>query len=378
MTAPKGNEKLRVLVVGQTPPPVGGQSIMLEKFLNAHHASLELYHVRMAFSRDMAEVGKLKLSKPFVLLVVIAKVLYLRFRHRIQVLYFPPSPPHKMGMYRDLAILLSVRWCFERTVFHFHAGGISELYDSLSAPLRSLYRWAYFGADGAIRMSTLSPPDGSRLGAKREFIVPNGIEDRFAEREPRARPGVTPDRILYAGVLRESKGIEVLLEACRILRDGGFDFKLRLMGLAQTAYMDRLVERVDSYALEDHVEFLGELSGDAKWNEFADASIFCFPTFFEGEGMPIAVLEAMQFALPVVATRWRGIPSQVLPGETGFLVPIRDPPTVAAKLEALISDHGMAYEMGQRGREVFLREFQLPLHLERLEQALLAAAGRAT
>ena len=69
------------------------------------------------------------------------------------------------------------------------------------------------------------------------------------------------------------------------------------------------------------------------------------------------VAEAMQFSLPVVATRWRGVPSVVEEGVSGLLVPVRDATALADAIQRLAEEPELAGEMGQRGREIYLERF---------------------
>ncbi len=377
MTDKVSGSRLDVLVVGQVPPPVGGQSLIIQKLLEGDFRRVRLHHVRMQFSKEMKDVAKFQITKVFRLFGLIARILCARIKTGARVLYYPPSPPDKISMYRDLAILLSVRWCFSRTVLHFHAGGISELYEKLSAPMRLLYRAAFHHADAAIRLCELNPPDGSRLLAKRDFIIPYGIEDHYKESAGSPESGRCP-RILFVGVLRESKGVGVLVEACRRLKERRVDFALDLMGGFQDEpFRRKLLDDVPRYGLEGHIDFLGELTGEEKWKAYRRASIFCFPSFFEGETFGIVMLEAMQFKLPVVAARWRAAPTIVKEGETGFIVPARDSERLAERLEYLLRNPAEAKEMGERGRRLFLEKYQMSGFYRNMEQVFLAVADGA-
>ena len=66
--------------------------------------------------------------------------------------------------------------------------------------------------------------------------------------------------------------------------------------------------RIHELNLALHVRFHGVLDGDAKWRMFAETDALCLPTHYESETFPTVLLEAMSMSLPVVATRWRGIP----------------------------------------------------------------------
>ncbi len=145
--------KLKVLVVGQTPPPLHGQAIMIERLLSGRYARIKLYHVRMAFSDSIGDVGRFRLGKLLHLLSVILRIAYCRIVCGAKVLYYPPAGPNRVPLHRDLAILLSTRWMFRRTVLHFHATGVSELYDKLPRLTRFLFRGALFHADAAVRIA---------------------------------------------------------------------------------------------------------------------------------------------------------------------------------------------------------------------------------
>lgn len=366
----------KVLIVGQTPPPFGGQALMIERLIKNNFENVELFHVRLAFSQDMSEVGRFQLKKLVHLVYVISAIIYKRIRHDIRILYYPPAGPHKIPMFRDIAILASTRWLFEKTVFHFHAGGISELYPQLPPLLKYLYRKAYWNPDAAILLSDRNPADGERLQARTQWVIPYGIEDHsihYSNNDFAPEPG--PAQILYVGILRESKGILILIEACRILQEQGFSFGLNLVGeFASETFKQTALHKVASCQLEKQVRFLGVLTGDDKWRQFSNANIFCFPSFFESETFGLVVLEAMQFRLSVVATWWRGIPSLVRDGETGYLVPIKDPEALAENIAILLQNPDKAREMGHKGREVYLEYFTIDKYVTNIEEVFLSLA----
>jgi glycosyltransferase involved in cell wall biosynthesis len=77
------------------------------------------------------------------------------------------------------------------------------------------------------------------------------------------------------------------------------------------------------------------------------ADVFCLPSWFEA--MPMSVIEGMLSGLPVVASAVGGMREQVVPGETGLLVPPRDATALAAALAALADDRSRRAAMGVAG-----------------------------
>jgi glycosyltransferase involved in cell wall biosynthesis len=366
---------LRIVAVTQTPPPFLGQALAGQSFLAGNYRTLEVFHVRMSFSRGVDDVGKPRLGKLVHVCRLITRILCCRARTGAQVLYYPPAGPDLTPVLRDLLILLSTRWAFRFTVFHFHAAGLSEIESRLPWPLRFLFRAGYSHPDLAIQTSALNPPDGRSLGARRVAIVANGVGDHPLARRPRRATIDGPPVLLYVGVLRESKGLLVLVEACRRLRQRGFDFRLHLMGaFASSQFELALKAAIRGAELADRVSFLGVLIGDAKAERFQASDIFCYPSHFEAESFGRVLVEAMQFSLPIVTTRWRGIPSVVTEGENAILVPVKDAAALEAALAQLLGDGRLRVEMGQRGRERYVQHFTEEHFQQAMENALSAIA----
>jgi glycosyltransferase involved in cell wall biosynthesis len=244
---------------------------------------------------------------------------------------------------------------------------------SLSPAGRWVSRRAYGRPDCAIHLSDFNPPDGPALCARSTVTVPYGIEDMSAGH---ARNGTSGREILFVGLLTPSKGVMTLLEASRRLKERGVPFHCRFMGeFASPQFRSEFERFVADHGLGGQVEVLGVLTGAAKWKAFASADIFCFPTYFESESFGVVLLEAMQFNLPIVTTRWRGTLSLVTDGDNGFLVPIQSPDEVSARLERLLRDPALRVAMGARGRERFLREYTLDRWHPRMEEVLVRASG---
>lgn len=360
-----------VIVVGQTPPPYGGQAIMIQRLLEQTYEGVELHHVRMAFSREMNEVGNFHVRKIGHLIALVLRIIARRLGTGARILYYPPAGPDRIPVYRDILVLICVRWMFDKTIFHFEAGGLTDIYESLNRVERALFRTAYRRPHVAIRLSDLLPEDGKRLDAVRELIVPNAIPDLDVPTIKRPRHD-TPV-ILFVGVVRASKGVAVLLEAAGHLKERGISFKLDIVGEAATAEFEREAHGITiRYGIEDDVAWRGLLIDSQKDEAYERADIFCFPSFFESETTPIVVMEAMRAGLPVVSTHWRGIAEMVQDGTTGILVPIKDPIAVAGALERLISDEQLRLEMGAEGRRAYEERFTIDRYRDGIQRAFHA------
>ena len=146
-------------------------------------------------------------------------------------------------------------------------------------------------------------------------------------------------KILFVGRHIERKGIEYLIQAAKLLDPKKFE--VRIVGKGN------LTESLKNLAKEIQTENVtGPLSPDDLRKEYQESNCFVLPAIVDSkgdtEGLGVVLIEAMQYGLPVVASNVGGIPDVVVDGETGVLVPEKNPEALAAAFQKLESDP--AYE----------------------------------
>ena len=368
-------DPIQLLVLGQTPPPFVGQMLSIESVVKAKYEDIQIHHVRMNYSQTIGDIGTFKIRKLFHLLRVILESVYCICRYRIDVIYYPPGA-QTIPLIRDIATLLPLRVFRRKLILVFHASGLSERVPMWKAPFRWLFRLAFSQPDAAVQKSLLNPPDGEYVNARRIYCMPNGVADEAAKYLVRKAESAVPV-ILFVGIVRPDKGVDVLLEAARILKTGGHRFLVRIVGeFACEEYYQKVVREIDETGLNDCVKLCGPKVDHEKWKLFQSADIFCFPSHYASESFGNVLLEAMMFQLPVVATRWRGIPDIVVENDTGFLVPIKDAEAVATKLGHLLVDKGLRERLGKKGRDRYLEKFTVEQYLANTREVVLAVVGQ--
>ncbi|WP_224999906.1 glycosyltransferase [Cesiribacter sp. SM1] len=361
----------KILIVGITPPPYGGQAMMTERLVKAKFTELQVYHVRMAFSKSMKSVGTFEVGKVLHMFSVVLRALYFRFRYGINTLYYMPGGSNFTPIARDIFILFFLRTFFSKTIFHFRAAGVSEIVRNQPYVLRKAATLIYNKPELAIQLSALNPDDGQYFKAKKVSIIPNGLEDAALPYIPIVRQSQKIVTILYVGVVQETKGIMVLLEATKMLLEAGYKIRVNIIGeFNSEKFRVTAINYCRNNNLEDTVNFLGVKKGEEKWLHFNAADIFCFPSYFESESFGNVAVEAMMFGLPIVATEWRGIPDIVKDGLSGFLVKIKSADQLKNKLSLLIEDQKLRIEMGTKGRQIYEETFQINRFMDSMERAL--------
>lgn len=363
----------KLLVVGQTPPPYGGQAMMINILVNARFNDVSIIHIRMSFSDNFNEIGKSSLKKVTHLFYLIYKVWAARISNKRLILYYPPAGPNTIPIIRDLIFLSFTRFLFSKTIYHFRAAGISDFLRSKNLVFQRIAKIIYGKPALAIQLSQLNPADGAYFSARKIMYIPNGLEDDAGKYVSKEKNKDERINILFIGVLREDKGVSVLLEAvARLISEKIENISLVILGeFASDAYKNEVHNLVSELKIEKVVSFKGVQTGDEKSNFLSNADIFCFPTFFKSESFGNVLVEAMMFGLPIVATKWRGVPD-IVTEDIGFLTDIKNADAVAEKLKMLINDNGLRRSMGSRAREEYLAKYQLATHLQAMENAILS------
>ncbi len=357
---------MKILILAQTPPPFHGQSIMQQYLVHAKWKWCEKKFIRLDFSKSIEEVGNFNLKKVIKLFNIILKVWRIRLNGRLDILFYPPSGPHKIPFYRDILLLLFIRWCTKKIIFQFHAGGFDILYNKLNLIEKFWALKAYNNPDAIMILSSDLKSEVDWIKPKTSFIIPNGVEDHYYDYSLK-RLNNRNIVILTVGMISESKGILTSIEAAKILKKNDYKFIWNFIGGFQSFKIKKKIEeKLYEYKLNDYLNFLGSIYGEQKFDFFSNAHIFCFPSY-ENEAMPIALLEAMMMSLSIVSTNLRCIPHIIDNNENGLLVPVKDPQKLAEAIEKLINHVELRNMMGINARKKYLKEYTIEKHLKRIE-----------
>jgi len=190
----------------------------------------------------------------------------------------------------------------------------------------------------------------------------------------RCRIGIPEESqvIGFVGRLTRDKGIQELVECCRILRAEGRDVHLLLLGALESG------DPVDAATAEwirsgPECHWLGYVQDPAPYYRAMD--LFVFPTYREGLGR--VLLEAAMAGKPVVSTRITGVVDVVVDGETGLLVPPGDAGALAQAAGRILDDPRLAARMGEAARCLLREHFDNTVYLARLGNMLQSLAFSA-
>lgn len=220
------------------------------------------------------------------------------------------------------------------------------------------------------------------LPRKKIEVIHNGCNlERFDHRRPPSADlmhnlgfDAGDPILLVVGRLEAQKGHSVLLKALPAVRR---EFpRVRLVCLGTGALREALEAQTRTLGLEDAVRFVGFQDKVADWLALADVSVL--PSFYEG--LPLAAVESLAAARPVVATAVDGTPEVVVDGQTGFTVAPGDSKSLADALSRMLRDPELRRRMGQEGRKRASEQFDQKDQVRKTQDLYLReweAAARA-
>ncbi|MCL6431686.1 MAG: glycosyltransferase [Anaerolineae bacterium] len=198
-------------------------------------------------------------------------------------------------------------------------------------------------------------------------VVPLGVPverflsaDQAKVAELRQRLGAP--LILFVGRLRYYKGLQYLLQALTSLTG----VHLAVVGTGPMEHAWKALAR--ELGLADRVHFCGEVPEDGLPTYYHAADLFVLPACERSEAFGLVQVEAMAAGLPVICTEiGTGTSFVNVHGETGLVVPPRDPRALAEACAALLADEGWRRALGDKGRQRALAEFGLSTMVARVE-----------
>jgi glycosyltransferase involved in cell wall biosynthesis len=364
---------------------------------------VECYHVDARLSSSLDDIGRARKGKVFRILKYSLEAVWCRLRYNIESLYYVPAPGNRVPLYRDWIVMTICRPFFRKIIFHTHAVGLGSWLEKEARPWeRFITRRLLGGVDLNICLSEYYRPEVMKLTPKRVEVVPIGIPDPCPDFESRVFPqrlarvehrrellgegrsnesAVSAEkdgevfRVLFVGMCHREKGLFDVLEAValfhqKLLKEKSpIRVRLDVVGKffeeTDRREFDTRIKSADLQSSEGPIAtYHGFVDTKTKYRLFGESDCFCFPTYYQAEGQPATLVEALAFGLPIVTTRWRAIPD-LFEADYPGLVDVRSPMQIAEKFERFLSEYPAT-----NFREKFRSRFTEEHYIKNLKTAL--------
>ena len=272
-------------------------------------------------------------SRQIVAGVAYVKLLYHLLKHDIKAVHLHAASGK--SFYRKRFYIDLCHWFGVKIVFHEHSGKFKEFAEKK----RPFVRKILGKCDVIVALSNTWKEYIHSIGFDNVVVIPNPIEP------PKMNPLQRDDtalHLVFLGNIFEQKGIFDLLRAM----EGLSGVVLHIGGKGDTA---RMQQEIRNFGLENSVVYHGFVSGEEKEKLFQTGDVYVLPSY--SEGLPVSILEAMSYAMPVIASRIGGIPDIIDESKTGLLVTPGDIAALRAAIMDLLSDKEKRMAMGRNAEK---------------------------
>ncbi|AHW60967.1 Glycosyltransferase involved in cell wall bisynthesis [Draconibacterium orientale] len=367
--------KSKILFILHLPPPTHGSSVVGKNIQRSTliNDTFHCKYVNLNTSKNTTDIGKRSIYKVFIYISILLHTFWHAVTFRPHLCYFAITIKG-IGFYKDSLVVLLLKLFGIKLVFHLHNKGVTsrqhKYFDNF------LYKVIFKNVTFVLLSEYLYPDIQKYVSRDSVYYCPNGIDfeqqntnhivDKFNEAEYRPKTV----KILFLSNLIETKGVYVLLDACKILHNQRLNFRCTFVGGEGDITQQKICEKIRSLNMNGSIQYLGKKYGREKETIYSETDIFAFPTFYHNECFPLVLLEAMKHSLPVISTTEGGIRSIVIEGKTGFLVKKGNPEELAKKLRILITNPTLRQTLGSAARIKFEREYTISKFETNLVQIL--------
>jgi len=286
----------------------------------------------------------------------ILRLLWLLISRRVSLVHCHAAM--RGSFWRKSVMALLARMAGVPVLFHLHGSEMQSFVGSLPAPLRGLVGWILARQTRVIVLSQSWASYVHSISPRAHIeVLPNYVAlPDMADLQAKPAGHVN---LLFLGLVGHRKGVFDLLPAVAQVLEQHPSVRLIVGGNGEVERAEAAVHALD---IAHAVTLAGWVGGEDKLSYLRRADIYVLPSY--NEGLPMSLLEAMSWGVPVISTRVGGIPELVRDGEDGLLVNAGDVLALAAAIGRLAGNPEERLRMGQCARlrveMSFSREAVLP------------------
>jgi glycosyltransferase involved in cell wall biosynthesis len=246
-------------------------------------------------------------------------------------------------------------------IFHMHAAEFREFYGNRNSVVRAYIRRVLGGCSLIIALSESWAAFYASLTSTPVQVIPNFVVGSHSETPARAA-GAGVLRILYLGRFGERKGIYDLVRAVRPLYESYPGLMVQCAGDGDIEAARRAVA---ADGMTDRFRILGWIEPSQRASMLQDSDVYVLPSY--AEGLPVAIIEAMEAGLAIVATRVGGIPEMIEHGVNGLLVEPGDVDGLTDAIRRLVDNPQLRAEFGRAARLTYVARYSPEAVIPRLD-----------
>lgn len=330
-------EKIKVLMIGNDLSVKGGITSVISQILEYNWSS---ENIEIQFIPTYIESNKIKKIFYFIR-------AYYKIRKKIKE--YNPDLVHihmsyKGSFYRKYIIHKLCRKYGVSDIIHMHGSEFKVWFDNSNNYIKQKIRLLLREANAVIVLGEKWNKDINKVETDTNRVV---LSNTVSIPKEVIRWN-NPFQVIFLGVLIKRKGVEDLLNAIAILKKTNSIGCARFVIAGSGAEEEKLKEQCKKMEIDDRVEFIGWVDGQKKIKLLKESQLLVLPSY--NEGLPIAIIEAISYGMPVVSTDVGDVFAAVKDNINGYLIEPGDIEELAKALKKIILDRNLYEKMSKMSR----------------------------
>ncbi len=326
----------RLLIIGPIPLPTTGVSLANKVVLeNLNKNDFKSETINTSYNKFDENLGVFSLSKFFFFLKL---NLFAYKIFKSDIVYITPGQTF-FGVIKYTLFIVISKISRKQLVIHIHGNYLGTEYKTLKGVKKIFFKYLLSKTSKGIVLSeSLKDNMYPFIKNKDVYVLYNFVENYlFPTKE--IIENKTDDselKILFLSNLMEGKGIFEFLDAMQILEEKGIKYKAKIAGSIDK----KNKEKIENYFKKlKYTAYCGVVHGEEKKNLLLWANVFTLPTYYNMEGQPISILEAMATGNIIITTKHAGIPDIFKDTINGFYVDKQNSESIADKLQYIVQNY---------------------------------------
>jgi glycosyltransferase involved in cell wall biosynthesis len=353
----------RIAFMATLPPPSGGEANVTRTFFDSLPAlGYELQLIDVGKRHPRFFPGKFSLYNLSRMFWHLGKLLAsnITFHPAFVNLMFSYSAITKFALFTLISKAMGVR-----VIGQLHDPWINQEYEKSIGFRRKFIRWVFRLPDSWIVLGKgwKNFMIQASVSESKICVIPNAVKNEFVSLAECHQTPVESNQpvILFVGTVGYRKGIDMLLEALAEIVAEGIPFKVQIIGDGELpGEREKLMVQYQQKLKANSFVFYPHKEQQDLIDFYTHASIFVLPS--RAENLPVAMLEAMACALPVVVSRVGAVEEVIRDGDNGLLVCPDCPDELKVALKILLCDPMLRRRLGQNAQQTILHN-HMPSHV---------------
>lgn len=345
--------KIKVLMVGSETTVKGGMTTVVNSFLNHNFLKYEIEYIPTHYN-----CGTIKnILNFFGNIINLSKAI-----KENEIIHMHMS--ERGSCIRKYIVFKIAKKNNKKVIIHTHGAEFKEYYSNLSYNMKKRIIELLTGCDEVITLGENWNEYFKSLSSDiRCRILKNSVEipvDKVSMDDKEFN-------ILFLAIIDKRKGIYDLVEvANKILKAYDGDKKINFIIAGTGKEEEEIKKLVKQYKLNDNFNFLGWINGEKKKEVLKNTHLFLLPSY--NEGLPVSILEAISYGIPVISTNVGSINEAVLNNFNGYLIEPGDIEGLKCRINSIIENPELWIKFSNNSKQLCKQEFNSEEYFRNMEK----------